>query len=489
MLEKDFSKRYQKVVADAELGEFAHVRGCMVIKPWGYGIWEKIQKKLDVMLKAHGAENAYFPLFIPLDYLEKETKHVSGFAKEMAVVTHKKLIADDNGRLIVADKLEVPLVVRPTSELLVGESMSKWITSYRQLPMRINQWANVVRWEMRPRIFLRSVEFLWQEGHSAYASNEDAEDSVAEMTEIYRKFVEETLCIPVIVGDKPKHERFPGADNTQCIEAMMQDGKALQAGTSHYLGNNFAKASNITFQDTNGTEQLAFTTSYGVSTRLIGGLVMTHMDDNGLKVPPAIAPKHVVILPLTPKKLNDEECGNILDYCESLRQALVEKTFNGEALDVVLEYPQHSTSNLKWSWVKKGIPLIIEVGPRDVKNGKVALIDRRQPSSPEFLELGGVIDSVSDRLNEIQASYFEEAKEYRERQSKSVVSLKELLAFFEDGNGFVWGFWGGNEGLLEVLDEHAITVRCIVKMDAPEEGKCIFTQEQTSKLCVFARSY
>src|SRR6478609_7605287 len=357
--EDDFAAWYQEVVSAADMAEESGVRGCMVIKPWGYGIWERMQRLLDARIKAAGVQNAYFPLFIPLSNFVREAAHVEGFAKEMAVVTHHRLIADGKGGLIPDPeaRLEEPLVVRPTSETIIGDAMARWVQSWRDLPLKLNQWANVVRWEMRTRMFLRTTEFLWQEGHTAHENREDAKAETMRALEMYRAFAEEDIAIPVIAGEKPENERFPGAVETWSIEAMMQDGKALQAGTSHYLGTSFAEAAGIRFQDREGGQQLAHTTIWGVSTRMVGGVIMTHGDDDGLRVPPMIAPHQIVILPML--RDNDEDEA-LLAYCEELRKALVTQFALGEPLRVLLDKRPGKATQKRWAWVKKGVPLILE---------------------------------------------------------------------------------------------------------------------------------
>jgi prolyl-tRNA synthetase len=371
----DFSAWYQSIIAEADLAEESGVRGCMVIRPWGYGIWERVQRLLDDRIKATGHENCYFPLFIPLSYFEKEAEHVEGFAKEMAVVTHHRLKADASGRLQPdpESKLEEPLVVRPTSETVIGTAFARWVQSWRDLPVLINQWANVVRWEMRTRMFLRTSEFLWQEGHTAHASADEAREETLRMLEVYRSFAEEALALHVVAGEKPENERFPGAVETWSIEAMMGDGKALQAGTSHFLGTNFAHAQNIRFQNADGQLELANTTSWGVSTRMIGAVIMVHGDDDGLCCPPRIAPWQVVIVPMLRDKPEDAA---IVDYCRTLQAELAGLSALGEPVRALLDLKPVKSTTKRWNWVKKGAPLVIEVGGRDVEGGNVSVIRR-----------------------------------------------------------------------------------------------------------------
>ncbi|WEK41966.1 MAG: proline--tRNA ligase [Candidatus Sphingomonas colombiensis] len=371
----DFAQWYQTVITEADMAEESGVRGCMVIRPWGYGIWERIQRLLDDRIKATGHENCYFPLFIPLSYFEKEAEHVDGFAKEMAVVTHHRLVADGKGGLIPDPeaKLEEPLVVRPTSETVIGTAFARWVQSWRDLPVLINQWANVVRWEMRTRMFLRTTEFLWQEGHTAHATAEEAREETQRMLEVYRSFAEDDLALPVVAGEKPENERFPGAVATYSIEAMMQDGKALQAGTSHFLGTNFAHAQNIRFQNADGGLDYANTTSWGVSTRMIGGVIMVHGDDDGLRVPPKIAPWQIVIVPM----LRDQpEDAAIIDYCRDLQGELAKLSALGEPVRALLDLKSAKAATKRWGWVKKGAPIVIEVGGRDVAGGNVSVLRR-----------------------------------------------------------------------------------------------------------------
>ncbi|MCU0858548.1 MAG: proline--tRNA ligase, partial [Pontiellaceae bacterium] len=377
--EENYPEWYQQVVRAAELAENSDVRGCMVIKPWGYALWENIRTALDGYFKATGHVNAYFPLFIPLSYLEKEAEHVEGFAKECAVVTHHRLEAGPNGKLIPAGELEEPLVVRPTSETIIGATYAKWVQSYRDLPILINQWANVVRWEMRTRLFLRTAEFLWQEGHTVHETSAEAWDETVKMLNVYKQFAEEYMAMPVLTGEKTAGERFPGAVNTLCIEALMQDCKSLQAGTSHFLGQNFAKASGIQFQSREGCLETAWTTSWGVSTRLIGGMIMTHADDDGMIMPPRLAPSHVVILPIIRTDADKEK---IMQYCNETAAMLRAQTYAGHPVDVVVDSRDINAGEKGWQWVKKGIPLRVEIGPRDMESGGV-FVARRDKGAKE----------------------------------------------------------------------------------------------------------
>src|SRR3954470_17738985 len=404
---ENFSAWYQAVTKAADLAENSPVRGCMVIRPWGYGIWELMQQDLDRRFKETGHENCYFPLFIPLSFIAKEAEHVEGFAKEMAVVTHHRLKMIDN--VLAPDpeaKLTEPLIVRPTSETIVGDSFHRWIRSYRDLPVLINQWANVVRWEMRTRLFLRTAEFLWQEGHTAHAGHEDAFTETMRMLEIYRSFAEDVMAMPVVAGEKPENERFPGAENTFSIEAMMQDGKALQAGTSHYLGTHFAEAQDITYQTKEGKQAHVHTTSWGVSTRLVGGLIMTHGDDDGLRLPPALAPKQIVILPILRGGAND---GRVIDYCQQLATALRTQTWSGTPLRASVDMKDRKAIEKRWDWVQRGAPIIAEIGERDVDKGNVSFF-RRDALTREgdrlkslMLPKDAFLDSAVGFLGEIQA--------------------------------------------------------------------------------------
>jgi prolyl-tRNA synthetase len=500
----DFAQWYQEVVAEAEMAEESGVRGCMVIKPWGYGIWERIQRLMDDRIKAAGVENCYFPLFIPLSYFAKEADHVEGFAKEMAVVTHHRLIAGEGGGLVPdpAAKLEEPLVVRPTSETVIGAAMARWIQSWRDLPLLTNQWANVVRWEMRTRMFLRTTEFLWQEGHTAHADRADAMAETLRALEMYRSFAEDVLAMPVIAGEKPENERFPGGVGTWSIEAMMQDGKALQAGTSHYLGTGFAEAAGIQYQDSEGTQQHCHTTSWGVSTRLIGGVIMTHGDDDGLRVPPAIAPHQIVVLPML--RDNDEDAA-LIAYCEELRASLAAQSALGEPVRVLLDKRPGKATAKRWAWVKKGVPLVLEIGGRDMAEGKVSVIRRDRlwnANSGKVAFSGedrnGFVARAAGELEDIQRALHAEATSYRDaRIERGIDSLDALRAFYAaDAKypGWVEVEWSRPTGaeldkVVEVLKAMKLTLRNVPMGSGAVSGSCVFTGQPAVERIFVARSY
>ncbi len=501
--EADFAAWYQEVIAEAEMAEESGVRGCMVIKPWGYGIWERIQTLMDAQIKAAGVDNCYFPLFIPLSFFEKEAKHVEGFAKEMAVVTHHRLIGDGKGGLVPDPeaKLEEPLVVRPTSETVIGAAMSRWIQSWRDLPMLTNQWANVVRWEMRTRMFLRTSEFLWQEGHTAHADRADAMEETLRALEMYRAFAEGPLAMPVVAGEKPENERFPGAVATYSIEAMMQDGKALQAGTSHYLGTAFAEAAGIRYQDREGQQTLCHTTSWGVSTRMIGGVIMTHGDDDGLRVPPAIAPQQVVILPML--RENDEDAA-LLAYCEELRAALAKQTALGEPLRVLLDKRAGKATQKRWAWVKKGVPLILEIGGRDAGNGQVSVLRRdrlwRDDGKVNFAgeTREGFVARAAVELADIQQSLHREATERRDAQIiRGITTMAQLEAVFAEDQKYPgWVELGWSRPTGAALDAVVTTLKTLkltirnTPIGAPApSGSCLFTGDLAVETIYIARSY
>lgn len=502
--EDDFAAWYQEVISAADMAEESGVRGCMVIKPWGYGIWERIQRLMDDRIKAAGVQNCYFPIFIPLKNFEREAAHVEGFAKEMAVVTHHRLISDGKGGLIPDPeaKLEEPLVVRPTSETIIGDAMARWIQSWRDLPLLTNQWANVVRWEMRTRMFLRTSEFLWQEGHTAHENREQALEETHRALEMYRACAEEDLALPVIAGEKPENERFPGAVETWSIEAMMQDGKALQAGTSHYLGTNFAHAAGIKYQDREGGEQFCHTTSWGMSTRMIGGVIMTHGDDDGLRVPPRIAPSQVVILPMLRDKPEDAD---VLAYCEELHRQLAAQHSMGEPVRVLLDKKPGQAAAKRWDWVRKGAPVIIEVGPRDMAEGKVAMIRRDRlwnmengKAAFQFISRDECVAGIGALLSDIQRSLFDEAAARRDANiTRGVTSLDEVAAFY-DGSAKYPGWlevqWAKPSGealqkVVDTLKAHKLTIRNVPRDAAPADGVCIFTGEPAVERILIAKAY
>lgn len=493
--EQDYPEWYQQVVKAADLAENSPVRGCMVIKPWGYGIWENIQKQLDERIKRTGHQNAYFPLLIPLSFLEKEAAHVEGFAKECAVVTHHRLELK-NGKLIPTGELEEPLIIRPTSETIIGESFSRWIESYRDLPLLINQWANVMRWEMRPRVFLRTAEFLWQEGHTAHASEQEAIEETLKMLEVYREVMEDILAIPVVLGEKSPGERFPGAVSTYTLEAMMQDRKALQGCTSHYLGQNFAKASNIRFSNKDGQMQYAFTTSWGMTTRLIGALVMCHGDDDGMRLPPRIAQKQIVILPIIPKPECEEQ---VFAYAEEIAKRLQQHQFYGQPISVIIDKRDKRGGEKNWEWIKKGVPLRIEVGPRDIE-GKEMMVSRRDKPHKEKIKISleNIVDETLKMLEEIQNNYFTQAKHYREANIRTdITTFEQLKEFFTVKNsdkpeihgGFVVAKWCGDVETEKMLEELKVSIRCLPLKQSGTEGKCILTGRRAVIDVILAKSY
>ena len=493
--EEDFPEWYQQAIKGAELAENSPVRGCMVVRPWGYGIWERIQRQLDDRIKATGHENAYFPLFIPLSFLQREAEHVEGFAKECAVVTHHRLESKD-GELVPAGPLEEPLVVRPTSETIIGDCFSRWVQSHRDLPLLINQWANVVRWEMRPRIFLRTAEFLWQEGHTVHATAEEAQEETLKILELYRSFMEDVLAIPLVIGEKSPDERFPGAIHTYALEAMMQDGKALQMGTSHNLGQNFSKACGIQFTDEAGERRVAHTTSWGVTSRMIGGLIMVHGDDDGIRLPPRIAPKHVVIIPMIMKGANREE---IMDYVAKLKERIEKETFHGERIVVHVDSRDLRGGEKTWYWIKRGIPLRVEVGPRDIASDTVMMFRRdrghkeRSGMSPEALAT-----ELPVILQEMQDGYFQQASQWRDdRIAENVESFEDLEAYFADSKkadtfsqpAFVRAKWCEEEGTEQLLEPLKLTIRCIPTKQSGAKGRCVLTGKEATTDVIIARSY
>ncbi|MBO7556472.1 MAG: proline--tRNA ligase [Alphaproteobacteria bacterium] len=496
----NYPEWYQNVVSESEMAENSVSPGCMVIKSWGYGMWERIRDVFDEKFRETNHENYYFPMFIPLSFFQKEAEHVEGFAKEMAVVTHSKL-ESKNGKLVPASPLEEPLIVRPTSETIIADSFSKWIKSYRDLPVLVNQWANVVRWEMRPRLFLRTREFLWQEGHTAHASEKEAEEETVKMLNVYREVCEDYLAMPVIEGRKPEYDKFPGAIDTYCVEAMMQDGKALQAGTSHFLGQNFAKSANITFVNKNNQPEYAYTTSWGVSTRLIGGLIMTHADDEGMVVPPAVAPYQVVIVPLIK---NEADTDRVNAYIDNLKNMLKGKMPFEDKIRIKIDNRDKKPVDKFWEWSKKGAPIIVEVGPRDVDGNNLMVRERLKINTPEGKEVVGISDFVSgieERLQKIQKQMFERAKARLENNVRTDIVTKEQFAeyfansnvWIEDGKkgkvAFVRGKWCGDAATEEILKSMKITIRCIPFDQSGTEGECLLTGKPATLDVIYARSY
>ena len=495
--ETDYSKWYLDIVKNADLAENSDVRGCMVIKPYGYGIWEKMQRALDRLFKDTGHVNAYFPLFIPKSYLEKEADHVEGFAKECALVTHSRLIPNPTGKGLIPDpesKLEEELVIRPTSETIIWKTYKNWIQSYRDLPLLINQWANVVRWEMRTRLFLRTAEFLWQEGHTAHATQAEAEEETHRMVHVYRQFAEDWMAMPVLVGPKSEGQKFPGAVYTLCIEAMMQDKKALQAGTSHFLGQNFAKAFDCTFQNTQGQREYAWATSWGVSTRLIGGLIMTHSDDQGLVLPPRLAPLHVVIVPIYK---TDAEKSAVLEAAHklaaSVRDLPLREWLNYEPVVAKVDDRENYQPGFKFNeWEVKGVPIRVELGPKDLQKGACVLARRDLPGK-ESKQLGVPLESAAARIGELlklmQIALYDRAKAYRDAAMQPCDSYAEFKQRIEEG-GFYLCHWDGTpETEQRIQEETKATIRCI-PFDLPKEaGRCMVTGAPSTGRVVLARAY
>jgi prolyl-tRNA synthetase len=494
--EENYPEWYQQVVKAADLAEHSPVRGCMVIKPWGYSLWENMQKILDAKFKATGHQNAYFPLFIPLSFLEKEAQHVEGFAKECAIVTHHRLEKNAEGRLVPAGELEEPLIVRPTSETIIGEMFSKWVDSYRDLPLLINQWANVVRWEMRTRLFLRTTEFLWQEGHTAHATQKEAVEETMQMLGVYVDFARNYLALPVIKGEKTPTERFPGAVSTFTIEAMMQDRKALQCGTSHFLGQNFAKASQIRYRDAEGNLEYAWTTSWGLTTRLIGALVMTHSDDDGLVMPPRIASSHVVLIPIIHK---EETKNQVYEYCDALAAELRKIYYHHQPINVIVDKREMRGGEKSWGWIKKGIPLRIEIGPRDISNDAFG-VARRDRGHKELTQLsrGDILSQITTILDDMQDSLLKKAEAFRDAHIKKIDTKEEFYAFFTPKNaekpevhgGFAYCHWSGDAEVEEqVKKDLNVTIRCIPIDNPQEEGYCVISGKKSMQRVLFAKSY
>src|SRR5678816_3563414 len=481
--EDDFAAWYQEVVSAADMAEESGVRGCMVIKPWGYGIWERMQRLLDARIKAAGVQNAYFPLFIPLGNFVREAAHVEGFAKEMAVVTHHRLISDGKGGLIPDPeaRLEEPLVVRPTSETIIWNTYRNWIQSYRDLPLLLNQWANVVRWEMRTRLFLRTTEFLWQEGHTAHATSEEAEEETLKMLGVYKTFAQDYMALPVSEGRKTEREKFAGADHTYSIEAMMGDGKALQAGTSHHLGQNFAKAFDVTFQTQQGTREFVYATSWGLSTRMIGALIMAHGDDNGIVIPPKLATVQVAIVPIFRKP---EEKGRVMEAAQRIASDCKAAGI-GVKVD---ERDQHSPGWKFNDWEKRGVPLRMELGPKDLDKNQ-AVLARRDTGEKSFVSQDGLAQTAVTTLASIQSGLFERALAFREKNTHEVDDYARFNSMLDEG-GFLWCHWCGSDACEErVKNETKATIRCIPTNRKKESGKCVVCGSTSEGRVIFARAY
>lgn len=481
--DQDYSQWYLDVIERAGLAENSSVRGCMVIKPYGYAIWELIQKELDRRIKESGHKNAYFPIFIPKSFFSKEASHVKGFAKECAIVTHYRLKESEDGKGVVVDessKLEEELIVRPTSETIIYDTFSRWISSWRDLPLKINQWANVVRWERRTRPFLRTAEFLWQEGHTVYPNDEESKKEVANMLQMYSDFARDYLAMETISGKKSESEKFAGAVDTYGIEAMMQDGKALQFGTSHDLGQNFAKAFGIMFTDKDGEKKYPYQNSWGVSTRMIGAIVMTHSDDNGLVLPPTISPVKVVIIPI----FNEDEKEKVLSYCKDIKESL-------EDIDgVEIDDREYVSAGFKFNeWEKKGVPVRIEVGPRDIQNNQAVLV-RRDTGEKENVGIEKIEDVVETMLKSIQDSLLSKSKELLVSKTHRVGSYEELKTVLSSEKGFVLAHWCGNSECEEkIKSETKATTRCLTKEGIGSSGKCIICGKESKEEWVFSISY
>ena len=482
---ENYSQWYNDLVVKADLAENSAVRGCMVIKPYGYAIWEKMQAQLDSMFKATGHVNAYFPLFIPKSFFSKEASHVEGFAKECAVVTHYRLKNDPEGKGIIVDenaKLEEELIVRPTSETIIWNTYKNWIQSYRDLPILCNQWANVVRWEMRTRLFLRTAEFLWQEGHTAHATKQEAMEEAEKMIRVYADFAENFLALPVIMGAKTANERFAGALETYTIEALMQDGKALQSGTSHFLGQNFAKAFDVTFTTKEGTLDYVWATSWGVSTRLMGALIMAHSDDNGLVLPPKLAPLQVIIIPIYK---NNDELKDISVKANSIMNLL-------KGAGITVKFDDSDTQKPGWKFTEyelKGVPVRISIGPRDIANNTVEIV-RRDTLEKKFYPADNIVDIVSKLLEDIQNNIFKKALHFREQNTTIVDTYDEFKKILETKGGFISAHWDGTSETEEMIkNETKATIRCIPFDQKKEDGKCIYSGKPSKGRVLFAKAY
>ena len=481
----NFSAWYNELVKKADLAENSSVRGCMIIKPYGFSIWEKMQSTLDSMFKKSGHQNAYFPLFLPKSYLNKEAEHVKGFAKECAVVTHYRLKNDDKGKGLIVDpkaKLEEELIVRPTSETIIWNTYKKWIQSYRDLPLLINQWANVVRWEMRTRLFLRTSEFLWQEGHTAHSTKAEAEEETLKILDIYSEFLEKTMAIPVLKGTKSENEKFAGAIKTYCVEALMQDGKALQVGTSHFLGQNFAKAFDVQFSTPQGKKEYVWGTSWGVSTRLVGALVMAHSDEKGLILPPNLAPIQVVMIPIFN---NEKEYNKINNVFSKIASQLDNKN---------ISYKIDNRKNNKPGWKfaeyeLKGVPIRLALGPKDLENNTIE-ITRRDTLKKEITNIKSIEDKISNYLIEIQNNIYKKANDFKNKNSHTVKNYEDFKNVIKNKSGFVYAHWDGTvETEEKIKKETKATIRCIPITKKQNEGKCMVTGKKSKGMVVFAKAY
>ncbi len=489
----NYNQWYQDVIDAADLAEHSMSRGCMILKPWGYALWERCQKYLDESFKATGHQNVYFPLLIPLSCFEKEAEHISGFAKECAVVTHHRLKADENGKLIPDGKLEEPYIIRPTSEMIIGEAFSRWIQSYRDLPVLINQWANVMRWEMRTRLFLRTTEILWQEGHTAHATAKEALSETLQILDLYANFMHDVMAIAVIKGEKPAIERFPGAQNTYTIEALMQNGKALQAGTSHFMGQNFAHACDIRFSNKEGAQEHAWTTSWGVTTRLIGALIMTHSDDNGLVLPPKMSPYHIVILPIL---RNEETDQSILEYAQELKKHLLTCTWEQEPLRVHIDQRDRRGGEKNWEWIKKGVPLRIEIGLKELQNNQICLISRYPDANPiekQFLKKDSILEYIQSALTSLQQGLLERSQSHIKKHTRFIDNLSDLETLTkgeseENAPGFLACYVADNKATENFLKTYNLTARCM-PLDDQRRGTCLFSAEENAPLMLLAKAY
>lgn len=497
---ENFSLWYQNIIKEADLAENSDVKGCMIIKPWGYSIWEKITFFLDKLLKNLDYNNAYFPLLIPKSFLEKESKHIQGFSKECAIVTHTKLVLDKDGFLVPSSKLKEPLIIRPTSETIIGVSFSKWISSYRDLPIKINQWANVVRWEMRTRLFLRTTEFLWQEGHSAFSTEKEAHIETYSIINKYKNFLENYMCIPSYIGEKTILEKFPGAQITMCLEAMMQDKKSLQLCTSHFLAQNFSKAFNIKFNNKIGKQDYAWTMSFGITTRIIGALIMLHADDNGIILPPKISPYQVIILPRINNEI-EENKKKILEYSINLKNQLEKLIFFEEKINVFIDKKDEANGQKLWNWIKKGIPIIIEIGEKEIQSNIITFYKRNilNPNTKFFLNKEELIKNLNNILEKMNSEIYISAFNNMIKNTTYIKTKEEFYNLLDnnlENKNFIICHWKENSEIEQYIkNKYSISVRCILNnhncifSNIPIIDKCIFSGEKTDKTAIFAKSY